>query len=73
MKIFRHVNGHCPKFDQYETIEIEYIEIKTIGQMQTHYKRGSYCCEYEAYNGCDISDANGRCPIYNSAPVSITD
>lgn len=67
MKVFKSITGHCPKFNKLQTIEVESQQLNILGQEGPHYKRLGYTCDYESFNGCEVSDIHGYCPIYDSS------
>lgn len=70
MAIYKDFNGYCPEQDTYETIEIKYFEVRTIGNMNPSYKKGEPKCSYDEEHECDFARRN-KCPIYLDAPVTI--
>lgn len=63
---YRFLNkGYCPVQQDYETIEIDTVEIRMAGRATPGYKKVSFFCDYANSCSCDISN---ECPVFLEAP-----
>lgn len=60
------VSDICPEYNVENSIEIEYKEVRMVGDPRTYYKKGSFYCEKANSQGCSLDS----CPIYSKAPNS---
>ena len=59
--------GECPVTGGIESIAIDYLYVPVLGTTSSNYKKALFDCSIE-----NCPDAN-NCPIYASAPASITE
>lgn len=64
-RLYFNRTGYCPTQDDYETIEVESVELLMAGNPTPGYKKMSFDCHIASENNCSIAN---NCPIYREAP-----
>ncbi len=58
----------CPYTGSSQRLQVDFSEVKSIGTLQTSYRKMSYDCPLSAQCPNDYKDQYGRCPAYLSIP-----
>lgn len=58
------VSGYCPKYNTKNSIDVEYEEVRMVGDPKTYYKKGKYYCAKSDSQECNLNP----CPIHSKAP-----